>query len=314
MKLNEQNRLILGTVLIGTGWIGRWSSMPNMFKVAMILATVIAILPIAKTAISSLRYRIIGIDLVEFGVGPEGLHLDLLAEFDGEVAHQALELAEGRADRQHADVEGGVAQLVGEALDLLGDGDEAALAEQFVPLGFTPPVCCALERHAPESVQVAGAPGLQLRLVRQVLIMAAAANTKVEAAGLDPLWRVRLREVVLELRASGRTVLIASHDLAEPDAALRQRRGVRPVLRLGVLGERQEGAGGPHHGHEGRPRGEVVGARHRVVADEEPGPVGLRHAGREELEAAAPGDPPEEARGEGREAAGGDVQLMTAGT
>ena len=33
--------------------------------------------------------------------------------------------------------------------------------------------------------------------------------------GLDPLWRVRLREVVLELRASGRTVLIASHDLVE---------------------------------------------------------------------------------------------------
>ncbi len=33
--------------------------------------------------------------------------------------------------------------------------------------------------------------------------------------GLDPLWRVRLREAVLELRTLGRTVLIASHDLAE---------------------------------------------------------------------------------------------------
>lgn len=33
--------------------------------------------------------------------------------------------------------------------------------------------------------------------------------------GLDPLWRVRLREVVLELRAAGHTVLIASHDLVE---------------------------------------------------------------------------------------------------
>ncbi|MGH7504370.1 MAG: ABC transporter ATP-binding protein, partial [Longimicrobiales bacterium] len=33
--------------------------------------------------------------------------------------------------------------------------------------------------------------------------------------GLDPLWRVRLREAVLELRAEGRTIVIASHDLAE---------------------------------------------------------------------------------------------------
>lgn len=33
--------------------------------------------------------------------------------------------------------------------------------------------------------------------------------------GLDPLWRVRLRDVVLELRAAGHTVLIASHDLVE---------------------------------------------------------------------------------------------------
>ena len=35
------------------------------------------------------------------------------------------------------------------------------------------------------------------------------------AEGLDPIWRVRLRETVLELRDEGRTVLIASHDLAE---------------------------------------------------------------------------------------------------
>jgi ABC-type uncharacterized transport system ATPase subunit len=33
--------------------------------------------------------------------------------------------------------------------------------------------------------------------------------------GLDPLWRVRLREAVGALRARGATVLIASHDLAE---------------------------------------------------------------------------------------------------
>lgn len=33
--------------------------------------------------------------------------------------------------------------------------------------------------------------------------------------GLDPLWRVRLREIVAELRADGRTVLLASHELDE---------------------------------------------------------------------------------------------------
>jgi ABC-2 type transport system ATP-binding protein len=33
--------------------------------------------------------------------------------------------------------------------------------------------------------------------------------------GLDPLWRVRFRAIVAELRDEGRTVLIASHDLAE---------------------------------------------------------------------------------------------------
>jgi ABC-2 type transport system ATP-binding protein len=33
--------------------------------------------------------------------------------------------------------------------------------------------------------------------------------------GLDPLWRLRLRELIAERRAAGATVLIASHDLAE---------------------------------------------------------------------------------------------------
>lgn len=33
--------------------------------------------------------------------------------------------------------------------------------------------------------------------------------------GLDPLWRVRFRDLVTELRTGDRTVLLASHDLAE---------------------------------------------------------------------------------------------------
>jgi ABC-2 type transport system ATP-binding protein len=35
------------------------------------------------------------------------------------------------------------------------------------------------------------------------------------AEGLDPLWRIRLRTLVLELGREGRTVLLASHDIAE---------------------------------------------------------------------------------------------------
>jgi ABC-2 type transport system ATP-binding protein len=35
--------------------------------------------------------------------------------------------------------------------------------------------------------------------------------------GLDPLWRVRFRDLIAELRAAGRTVLLASHELAEID-------------------------------------------------------------------------------------------------
>ena len=33
--------------------------------------------------------------------------------------------------------------------------------------------------------------------------------------GLDPIWRLRLRELIAQLRAEGRTLLIASHDLNE---------------------------------------------------------------------------------------------------
>ena len=58
--------------------------------------------------------------LVQLGLGPVRGHLDLLAEFTGEIAHQPLELAEGAADRQHPDVERRVPELSGEPLHLLG--------------------------------------------------------------------------------------------------------------------------------------------------------------------------------------------------
>ncbi|NJD10085.1 MAG: ABC transporter ATP-binding protein [Gemmatimonadetes bacterium] len=53
--------------------------------------------------------------------------------------------------------------------------------------------------------------------------------------GLDPLWRLRLRELVAERRAAGAAVLLASHDLAEVErmadrVVLLERGEVRGVL------------------------------------------------------------------------------------
>ncbi|MBX6363325.1 MAG: ABC transporter ATP-binding protein [Gemmatimonadetes bacterium] len=59
--------------------------------------------------------------------------------------------------------------------------------------------------------------------------------------GLDPLWRIRFRAVVEELRRAGRTVLLASHDLAEVErlagkAVLLERGHVREILDLAPTG------------------------------------------------------------------------------
>jgi ABC-type multidrug transport system ATPase subunit len=40
--------------------------------------------------------------------------------------------------------------------------------------------------------------------------------------GLDPIWRIQFRELVNELRRDGRTILIASHDLAEVERVAEQ--------------------------------------------------------------------------------------------
>jgi ABC-2 type transport system ATP-binding protein len=53
--------------------------------------------------------------------------------------------------------------------------------------------------------------------------------------GLDPLWRVRFRDLVAELRAAGRTVLLASHELGEVErvadrAVLLEEGRIRDVL------------------------------------------------------------------------------------
>ncbi|HUG40337.1 MAG TPA: ABC transporter ATP-binding protein [Longimicrobiales bacterium] len=59
--------------------------------------------------------------------------------------------------------------------------------------------------------------------------------------GLDPLWRVRFREIVSELREAGRTVLLASHELPEveriADRVVLLRDGrVQEVVGLAAIG------------------------------------------------------------------------------
>ncbi|HSJ07979.1 MAG TPA: ABC transporter ATP-binding protein [Longimicrobiales bacterium] len=53
--------------------------------------------------------------------------------------------------------------------------------------------------------------------------------------GLDPVWRIRLRDIVADLRDEGRTVIIASHDLGEVErvadrAILLEGGAVREIL------------------------------------------------------------------------------------
>ena len=65
--------------------------------------------------------------LVQFGLGPDSDHLDLFAEFLGEVVYQPAELDKGGANREHPDVEGVVTEAGGQAFHLFGDGDKGRL-------------------------------------------------------------------------------------------------------------------------------------------------------------------------------------------
>ncbi len=62
--------------------------------------------------------------LVQFGLRAFGRELDLFSELGGEVPHGALELAEGGADRQHADAHGVVPKRHGQPFHFLGNGEK----------------------------------------------------------------------------------------------------------------------------------------------------------------------------------------------
>ena len=65
MKMSLKNRLVLATILAGISWLGsKLYGSSILSDVVMIVASVFAAWPIAKKAISALRYRMIGIDLL----------------------------------------------------------------------------------------------------------------------------------------------------------------------------------------------------------------------------------------------------------
>ena len=55
----------------------------------------------------------------------------------------------------------------------------------------------------------------RLGLAQAVLARRALIILDEPTEGLDPVWRVRLRDILAELRAPDRTIIIASHDLTE---------------------------------------------------------------------------------------------------
>lgn len=73
-----------------------------------------------------------------------------------------------------------------------------------------------LEPHAPKPVG-ALSRGLNQRLGLAQALLADRPLVVLDepTEGLDPLWRIRFRDVVAQLRDAGRTVLVASHDLSE---------------------------------------------------------------------------------------------------
>lgn len=84
--------------------------------------------------------------------------------------------------------------------------------------------------------------GQRLGIAQALLADRAVVVLDEPTEGLDPLWRVRFREIVRELREAGRTVILASHELPEVErtadrAVLLDGGRVREVLELGAAPE-----------------------------------------------------------------------------
>ncbi|HUF11604.1 MAG TPA: ABC transporter ATP-binding protein [Longimicrobiales bacterium] len=99
-----------------------------------------------------------------------------------------------------------------------------------------------LEAHADKPVQTLSRGLLQRVGIAQALLAPRELVVLDEPTqGLDPLWRIRLREIVADLRAQGRTVLLASHELDEVER-LADRAAVLRDGRLEEIVELRAGA------------------------------------------------------------------------
>jgi ABC-2 type transport system ATP-binding protein len=126
----------------------------------------------------------------------------------------------------------------GDALRMFAklEGGSAADAQRVITqLGLTPHV----DKRAGELSR-----GLLQRLGLAQALLARRELVVLDepTEGLDPVWRIRLRDIIAGLSASGCTVLIASHDLGEVEriaerALLLENGTVREVLDTRLAGE-----------------------------------------------------------------------------
>lgn len=110
-----------------------------------------------------------------------------------------------------------------------GPGDARASADSVIErLGLGPHThkrAAELSRGLLQRVGIA-----QALLARRALVV-----LDEPTEGLDPMWRIRLRDMVAELRDEGRTVIMASHDLGEVErtadrALLLEQGAIRGIL------------------------------------------------------------------------------------
>lgn len=110
----------------------------------------------------------------------------------------------------------------------LGGSDKAAADRAIEQFGLEPHVGRRVGELSRGLLQRVGLA--QALLVRRALVV-----LDEPTEGLDPIWRIRLRDVVAALRADGCTVIIASHDLGEVErvadrAVLLERGSIREIL------------------------------------------------------------------------------------
>lgn len=82
--------------------------------------------------------------------------------------------------------------------------------------------------------------------------------------GLDPLWRIRVRDLVAELRGSGRTILLASHDLSEVELLADRAMVLDDGSVRGIIELREQDASGADE-DEGKADPAATGYRIRLV-------------------------------------------------